>query len=73
MGKPWQISWMIRSFTESYAHVDNVIDGGLGNTASGKQLILGHFMLLKKLPQPFTDCLIQLHKYHHLRRVKDII
>ena len=53
--------------------VDNVIDGGLGNTASGKQLILGHFMLLKKLPQPFTDCLIQLHEYHHLRRVKDII
>ena len=45
--------------------VDDVVDGGFGDTAAGEQLILGHFLFLKKLLEPFADCLIQLHRSHH--------
>jgi len=44
--------------------MDDVVDGGLGYTGFGKQLILGHTALLQQLTQTFADSLIQFHRDH---------
>lgn len=44
--------------------VYNIPDGGSGNTAIHKQLILGHALFVQQLCQPFADCLIQFQIHH---------
>ena len=45
--------------------MDDIADGGLGDTTAGRKLILGHFLLRKEFRQPHTDGLIQLQWDHH--------
>ena len=53
--------------------VDDIMDGGFGNTAFDKKLILGHIVLLQQLRQPLADCFIQMHLFHRPLRSMEIL
>lgn len=45
--------------------LNNIVDGGFGNAAFGKQLILCHSVLAQQFLQPQAHSLVQFHRDHH--------
>lgn len=44
--------------------LDQIMDGGFWNTASGRKLVLRHIKLIQQFLEPQAYCLVQLQRGH---------